>query len=191
MKIRSYDELVTRNPVWEKQLLLNLSEEEAQDLVSFFSDFSITKTEREGKTFANFKHLLRHELSAEKKVPESSRQKTETPITFAPGTPLTLKHDFGDGRGLVPGHRHVNETGAQGGWVADTAHVADTVHISSKAKVYGYAIVRDYVKIYDYAEVCGFAEVYGNVRLSGKAKVMGTASLNGTTVISGTTVITG
>ena len=46
-------------------------------------------------------------------------------------------HDFMDGKGPVPAHRHIKGEG----WVADTAHVDKSAHIGSDARVYGAARV--------------------------------------------------
>ena len=48
-----------------------------------------------------------------------------------------LSHDFGDGAGAVPAHRHVNG----GGWVADTARVDATAYVGPMAQVSGEAWV--------------------------------------------------
>jgi len=114
-------------------------------------------------------------------------------------------HDFGDGRGRVPAHRHPNG----GGWVAETAHVAPTVYVERDAQVYGHARVCDHVnllgeaRVYDHANlrdcvlVDGNARVYGkayardNVRISGKAHVSGGACLSGTVLVSGTARVSG
>ena len=45
--------------------------------------------------------------------------------------------DFGDGKGPVAAHKHING----GGWVADTATVADTAYIGPDAQVSGDAQV--------------------------------------------------
>lgn len=67
-------------------------------------------------------------------------------------------HDFNDGYGPVPAHRHANPNGTAGGWVADSATVADSAHVSNHAHVYGNA------------------SVYGNARVSGNASISGIAS---------------
>ena len=46
-------------------------------------------------------------------------------------------HDFGDGNGPVPAHRHIKGEG----WVADTAHVDKSAQIGSDAQVNGDARV--------------------------------------------------
>ena len=46
-------------------------------------------------------------------------------------------HDFRDGNGPVPAHRHTNG----GGWVANTAHVHNSAYIGPDARVYGNARV--------------------------------------------------
>ena len=58
-------------------------------------------------------------------------------------------HDFGDGNGPVPAHRHTNG----GGWVANTTNVYDSAYIGPDAWVFGNAWV------------------HGNARVSGAALV--------------------
>jgi outer membrane murein-binding lipoprotein Lpp len=73
-------------------------------------------------------------------------------------------HDFNDGNGPVPAHRHSNG----GGWVADTAKVDESAYVGSDAQVYGYAQVSSgacvfgNAQIYGSAKVCGDAMIYGN-----------------------------
>ena len=50
---------------------------------------------------------------------------------------VLTKHDFKNGKGLVPAHRHSNG----GGWVADTARVSDSVYVGEFARVFGNADV--------------------------------------------------
>ena len=52
-------------------------------------------------------------------------------------------HDFGDGRGEVPAHRHPNG----GGWVEDTAHVDPTAYVGRKAVVKGQAVVMGHARV--------------------------------------------
>ena len=68
-----------------------------------------------------------------------------------------LLHDFGDGAGAVPGHRHGNG----GGWVADTAQVDATAYVGPMAQVYGEA------RVFGEAQVSGEAQVYGVMRSDG------------------------
>ena len=70
--------------------------------------------------------------------------------------------DFGDGKGPVSAHQHVNG----GGWIANTATVADTACIGPNAKVYGNAMVSDNVRVYGNAWVSGKAQVSGNARVT-------------------------
>ena len=44
-------------------------------------------------------------------------------------------HDFNDGKGPAPAHKHSNG----GGWVADTATVAASAFVGPDARVYGGA----------------------------------------------------
>jgi hypothetical protein len=83
--------------------------------------------------------------------------------------------DFGDGKGLVPAHKHYNG----GGWVADTAIVDNTVFVVSTARVFGYPRVHEDVQIY--------GTVVGAAIVCGRAKVYGVAG--GTCLIQGDTVI--
>ena len=50
-------------------------------------------------------------------------------------------HDFGDGAGPVPAHRHPNADGSEGGWVAETAYVAPWTILDSDAEIFGTARV--------------------------------------------------
>ena len=77
------------------------------------------------------------------------------------------KHDFGDGEGLVPAHRHSNG----GGWVADTAYVEDSVYVGEFAKVYGDARVYGNAQVFGDAQVYGDALVYGNTEVYGNAHI--------------------
>ena len=80
-------------------------------------------------------------------------------------------HDFLDGNGPVPAHRHSYGNG----WVADTAKVADTAYVGPQARVFGNASVLEQARICDYAEVSGHSTVRGNARLCGTSKVQGSA----------------
>lgn len=62
-------------------------------------------------------------------------------------------HDFQDGNGPVPAHRHL----FGGGWVADLAHVDDAAYIGKNACVFGNAVVKDELLITDHAQVSGFS----------------------------------
>ena len=77
-------------------------------------------------------------------------------------------HDFGDGNGSVPAHRHQNLNGSIGGWVAETASVETTVFVGKNARVYGDAKVYGDAQVYGYAQVCGNAWVYGNAWVGGE-----------------------
>lgn len=48
---------------------------------------------------------------------------------------MSVTHDFGDGRGEVPAHRHANPDGGEGGWVADSATVDAAIEIPRTASV--------------------------------------------------------
>lgn len=63
---------------------------------------------------------------------------------------MTTTHDFKDGRGEVPAHKHPNG----GGWVADSASVSAEAYVGPNAHVFGNA------------RVYGDAHVFGNARVS-------------------------
>ena len=68
-------------------------------------------------------------------------------------------HDFGDGMGPVPAHRHDNDDGTTGGWVAETTTVAPTAYVGPDAQVYGHT------RIYGHACIGGYAWIGGYVRI--------------------------
>lgn len=92
-----------------------------------------------------------------------------------------ILHDFKDGNGPVPAHRHVNG----GGWVADTARVEDTVYIGPNARVFGYATVRDEAMITEDAEVSGYAVICDLACIKGRAVVRGACAVKENAEISG------
>ena len=100
-------------------------------------------------------------------------------------------HDFGDGRGPVPIHRHGNGDG----WVADSATVNDSAFIGPSACVFGRAKVLDNASVTDSAQVCGDAVVAEDSRVSGdslvegNAQILGHAEVGGNAHIAGTAVI--
>ena len=103
-----------------------------------------------------------------------------------------MQHDFQDGNGFVPAHRHVNADGEQGGWVADTAWVASTAYVHENAQVYENARVYENAQVYGNAwvygnaRVCGTALVYGNAWVYGNARVYGNAWVYGNARVCGT-----
>ena len=90
-------------------------------------------------------------------------------------------HDFGDGNGPVPAHRHIKGNG----WVADTANVHNSAYIGEDALVYGNALV------YGDAWVSGNALVYGDAWVSGSARVYGNALVYGDAWVSGNARVRG
>lgn len=88
-------------------------------------------------------------------------------------------HDFDDGNGPVPAHRHRNPDGSIGGWVANTAYVAPTAWVGENARVFGDSV------IFDKARVSGEAQIFGNARVSGEARVSGDAQIFGKARVSG------
>lgn len=95
------------------------------------------------------------------------------------------KFDFGDGRGPVLAHKHINQDGSEGGWVAATATVAPTVYMSKHSRVYGKADVSEEANVSGEAQVYGQAQVFGSALLYGKARVYGQARVYGSTAVDG------
>lgn len=97
--------------------------------------------------------------------------------------------NFGDGKGLVPAHRHKNPDGSIGGWVAETAWVSEIAFVGHNAlvfeharvmgrnKISGHARVFGQAKIGDQATVDGHAAILDHARVIGKACVSGNAQL--------------
>lgn len=120
-------------------------------------------------------------------------------------------HDFGDGNGPVPAHRHPNG----GGWVADTAWVAPTAFVGPDAQIYGKAYVsgRAFIcerarvfghatvwqraelsgsaQVYDWAHVAGDARVYGRAHVYGHARISGDAQVYGRAHVYGDAEVSG
>lgn len=97
----------------------------------------------------------------------------------------TTLHDFNDGNGPIPAHRHINGDG----WVADTAHVEDTVYIGRNARVFGYATVKDEVVIIEDAEVSGYAVIRDLVCIKGKSVIRGACTIKESAEIAGNVFI--
>lgn len=91
----------------------------------------------------------------------------------------TTLHNFGNGGGLVPAHRHRNPDGTLGGWVADSAMVQNTVYIGPSAQVFDHAVVTDHVALHQRAWIAGRATVSDNVKMSNTAGVYGNAKVSG------------
>jgi NDP-sugar pyrophosphorylase family protein len=101
-------------------------------------------------------------------------------------------HDFEDGNGPVPAHKHDNWDGTEGGWVADTATVIGArVLITQNAKVYGYAYVANQASILDHARVYGDAivtekaKIFENARVFEDARVYGEGWVQGSANVCG------
>ena len=90
-------------------------------------------------------------------------------------------HDFKDGAGPVPAHRHIKGQG----WVSNTAHVDDTAYVGRNAKIFDYAIVKDNAIIEEEAEVSGYAIIRDDAHVKGRAIVRGTAVLKDNAEVSG------
>jgi hypothetical protein len=92
-----------------------------------------------------------------------------------------LLHDFRDGNGPVPAHRHKNG----GGMVADTATVSDDSTVGFYAEVGGNAIVVNGCKVLDRSRVYGNAFVSNGVTLEDNTEAFGTAELKYEIVLFG------
>jgi hypothetical protein len=102
------------------------------------------------------------------------------------------EYDFGDGKGMVPAHQHVNG----GGWVAETAHVAATAFVSPKSKVFGKAKVIFDASLLGESEVADRAFVFDRASLTDSiaiddARVFGGAHLDEGSVARGHGVVCG
>jgi bifunctional N-acetylglucosamine-1-phosphate-uridyltransferase/glucosamine-1-phosphate-acetyltransferase GlmU-like protein len=111
---------------------------------------------------------------------------------------LSGSHDFGDGKGNVPAHRHINSDGNAGGWVAETVSFfeANEVWIDYHACVFDEVMLIGNVEIKGRATVCGKAHVRNadiedRACVKGNAKVGSVRSSTGRTIIKGHAVITG
>lgn len=107
-------------------------------------------------------------------------------------------HDFEDGLGLVPAHRHSNG----GGWVANTAIVEANAFVGPEAQVYGNAhVMSGFIDgeaevfgnavISDSAQIYGQAKVYDKAQISGEAEVLDAAEVFGEANIFGDARIVG
>jgi acyl-[acyl carrier protein]--UDP-N-acetylglucosamine O-acyltransferase len=87
------------------------------------------------------------------------------------------RHDFKDGNGKVPAHRHDNGKG----WIADTARVEDNVYVGAGCEVFQYARVVGACRLQGGARVYGHAAVSGNVIMRKASTVSGCAAVCDTT----------
>ena len=94
-------------------------------------------------------------------------------------------HDFRDGKGPVPAHRHTKG----GGWVADTANVYNSAYIGPDARVYGNALVYDSARVYGNALVYDSAWVSGNARVHDSARVYDNARVYGNARVHGDALV--
>lgn len=86
----------------------------------------------------------------------------------------SLFHNFGDGKGPVRAHRHLNPLGDLGGWVANTAYVDATAYVAKEAVVTGTAHVGKQVFMNDGAIICDEAQISGPIILGKHAHFGGT-----------------
>lgn len=101
--------------------------------------------------------------------------------------PIFLMHNFQDGSGPVPAHRHPNG----GGWVANTATVDDSAYVGPHASVFGRAHVLENAYLNGMCRVYGDAVIIGTATVSDFAQVYGTSTLCGYVKASGHSVIRG
>lgn len=106
---------------------------------------------------------------------------------FKARKPREQKHDFKDGAGRVPAHRHVNGKG----WVAKTAVVEDSVYVGPKCAVYNSAYVSGRVRLEGNARVSGSAVVSGEVIIKQNGHVYGNAVVRDMVMVNDNARITG
>ncbi len=94
-------------------------------------------------------------------------------------------HDFEDGCGVVPAHRHPHG----GGWIAETAAVDVSVFVGPDAAVFGTAKVTGMATILDTAWVSDSAVVSDHARISGDADVRGAAHIEGSAEVGGDAIV--
>ncbi|MEI6746754.1 MAG: hypothetical protein WCL34_12400, partial [Methylococcaceae bacterium] len=102
-----------------------------------------------------------------------------------------IAFDFGDGKGAVPAHRHINPDSSLGGWVADTASVDSSVYVGENVVVYGLARVFEESKLSDNVRVFGKAQIFGSSCISDNASVGDNAKIYGETHVGGNACIQG
>jgi len=103
-----------------------------------------------------------------------------------PPQPVGEMHDFDDGNGPVPAHRHPNG----GGWVADTATVAKTAFVGPDAAVFQFAQVHDFAVVTDTCWVLGSARISDHARIAGDAEVNGNAQVADDAQVTGSAFVT-
>ena len=101
-------------------------------------------------------------------------------------------HDFRDGAGPVPAHRHVNPDGSVGGWVADGIRFAEKAElwVARDAAVGGTVVIVGTVRVEDRGFATGACHLRSMV-LSGDAVVAGTANVGQRHPEMGRVVVTG
>lgn len=105
------------------------------------------------------------------KTPDFSEDEVSRHWRAAAGLML---HDFGDSKGSVRAHRHMNPLGDLGGWVANTAFVDPTAYVAKHATVTDRAHVGKQVLLRDGATVSGEAQVSGPIILGKHVRFSGT-----------------
>ena len=82
-------------------------------------------------------------------------------------------HDFRDGRGPVPAHRHTNPGGTVGGWVDDDSRVSGRSIVGPDSIVLGGSIVSGRSTVSDGSRVDGGSWVSGRSTVDGGSRVDG------------------
>ena len=113
-------------------------------------------------------HFWRNSKQSERRLINSYTGilQSETPNVSRAYFEMTT-HDFGDGNGQVPAHRHSNGQG----WIANTAAVAETAFVGSNVKVFGTAKVEAGAILLGRVRVCGDVTIDGDTKLSGAVTV--------------------
>jgi carbonic anhydrase/acetyltransferase-like protein (isoleucine patch superfamily) len=95
-------------------------------------------------------------------------------------------HDFEDGNGSVPAHRHTYG----GGWVAETASVDASAFVGPHASVFERATVTESASVDGSAWVLGDSKVSGHARIRGDSEVSGHAYVTGHALVTGQAFVT-
>jgi hypothetical protein len=96
-------------------------------------------------------------------------------------------HDFGDGRGMVPAHRHLKG----GGWVEDSAEVSVGAFVGPDAGVFEFAQVMGSAQVIGTAWVCGTAIVADSAIVGGDSVVEGDARVVGDAEVTDNAYVAG
>ena len=73
--------------------------------------------------------------------------------------------NFGLNLGELPAHRHVNEDGTEGGWVADSAKVAEDAHIGYGSVVGPRCVIESGVRIGTHTKIGANVKIGAGTRI--------------------------